>query len=174
MRKLFLIMIIIAGMEACTQQPASESITPSIAMTKEQTRERNIGAVKQFLTLLEQENIPAYLDMYAPEGMQVNPYASGLFPDTVKGRAALEAFWTPVPDRFERMQFPIDEIFPMDDPALVLVKFKGIIQLKGNTGFYNNDYLCLFKFNTAGKILEYHEYFNPVTVIRTFGLKDKI
>jgi ketosteroid isomerase-like protein len=137
-------------------------------------KQANIETVKQFLHLLEKENIPAYLDLFAPEGMQINPYASGLFPDTVKGRAALEAYWQPVPGRFDGMQFPIEEIFPMEDPALVLVKFKGIIKLKDNAGIYSNDYLCLFKFNEQGKILEYHEYFNPLTVVRAFGLKDKI
>lgn len=134
----------------------------------------NQETVKQFLHLLEQENIPAFLDLFAPEGSQINPYASGLFPDTIKGRAALEAFWTPVPGRFDGMRFPIEAIYPMEDPSLVLVKFKGIIQLKNNAGQYNNDYLGLFRFNDQGKIVEYHEYFNPVTVIRAFGLKDKI
>ena len=171
MRYLLLILTTLLLITACRQNQTPSPDTQPITMS---TKQQNIETVKHFLALLEQENIPAFLDLFAPEGMQINPYASGLFPDTVKGRTALEAFWTPVPARFDGMQFPIEEIFPMEDPALVLVKFKGIIKLKDNAGTYNNHYFCLFKFNDQGKVLEYHEYFNPVTVIRAFGLKDKI
>src|SRR5438034_1951790 len=129
-------------------------------------QQRNMETVKKFLSLLEQEQIEEFLDLFAPDGIQFNPYASGLFPDTVKGKEALAAYWKPVPGNFEGMQFPIEEIFPMENPAHVLVKYKGIIKLKNNAGYYNNDYLCLFKFNEQGKIIEYYEYFNPVTVIK--------
>jgi ketosteroid isomerase-like protein len=135
---------------------------------------QNIETVRRFLTFLEQENIPAFLDLFAPDGIQLNPYASGLFPAEVKGREALEAYWQPVPGRFDGMRFPIEEIFPMEDPLLVVAKFKGVITLKNNAGTYNNDYFCLFRFNEQGQITEYHEYFNPVTVIRAFGLKDQL
>jgi phenazine biosynthesis protein len=138
------------------------------------TSQRNIDTVKKFLSLLEQEKITEFLDLFAPVGKQINPYASGLFPEITAGTQALKAYWEPVPGRFDGMQFPIEEIFPMENPAQVLVKFKGIIKLKNNAGHYSNDYLGLFKFNEAGKILEYYEYFNPVTVIKAFGLKDKI
>lgn len=136
--------------------------------------QRNLETAKKFLSLLEQEKIDEFVALFAPDGAQLNPYASGLFPDKIKGTADLLTFWRPVPGRFDGMKFPIEEILPLQDPTMVLVKFKGIIKLKNNAGFYNNDYLGLFKFNEQGKILEYHEYFNPLTVVKAFGLKDKL
>lgn len=135
---------------------------------------RNIATVKQFLRLLEEEKISDYINLYAEDGMQINPYASGLFPDTIRGKEALTKFWEPVPARFNGMQYPIERIMAMQDPDWVLIQFKGIINLKNNAGQYNNQYLGLFHLNATGKILEYQEYFNPVTVIKAFGLQHKL
>ena len=72
------------------------------------------------------------------------------------------------------MLFLIEEIFPFNDPHKVAVKLTGKIQLKGEAGAYENNYLCIFHFNSEGKILEYQEYFNPLTAAKGFGLLDQI
>ena len=140
----------------------------------EAVRERNVETVKTFLRLLEEEKIGDYLELYADNGKQVNPYGSGIVPPEVSGKAALREFWEPVPGRFDGMEFPIKAIHPMQDPNKVLVHFDGRIKLKGDAGFYNNEYFALFTFNEDGKILEYVEIFNPLTIVRAFGLKDQI
>ncbi|GJM61859.1 alpha/beta hydrolase [Persicobacter diffluens] len=62
----------------------------------------------------------------------------------------------------------------MEDPAMVLVKFEGRIKLKGDAGWYKNDYYATFKFNEAGLIEEYVEIFNPIVAAQGFGLIDQI
>ncbi len=141
---------------------------------KTMTRNNNIATVKQFFKLLEEENIKAFAELYAEDGKQINPYHSDLFPAEIAGKANLYEFWKNVPGNFDGMQFPIDEIMPFEDPSRVAVKLTGKIKLKDNAGTYENDYLCIFHFDDAGKILEYHEYFNPLTAARGFGLLDKI
>ena len=138
------------------------------------TRSKNIQSVQRFYSLLEQENIPAFLDLFAENGKQVNPYHSGLIPAEVAGKANLTAFWTPVPNNFDGMRFYIDEIMPFESPDKIAVKLKGEIKLKNGAGFYKNDYFCLFYFDNSGKITEYIEYFNPIEVAKGFGLMDKI
>ncbi len=137
-------------------------------------REKNTATVRSFLSLLEQERIEDYLALYAEDGVQLNPYASGLFPAEVRGKAALREFWEPVPARVDGMRFPITEIVPMQDPNRLLVRFKGQIKLKGGAGEYNNDYYGLFRFDANGKVVEYVEIFNPLTIVRCFGLQDQI
>ena len=134
---------------------------------------RNIQTVKKFLQLLESEKIDQFVDLFAENGKQLNPYASGLFPASVEGKAALKKFWEPVPGRFNGMKFPITKVYPMQDQNLVLVNFQGDITLKPK-GKYKNNYYALFEFNNQGKILTYTEIFNPIEVVRAFGLKDKI
>ena len=137
-------------------------------------RARNIETVKTFLSLLEQEKIQEFIDLFSENGKQTNPYGSGIFPDSIVGKDALFAFWEPVPARFDGMQFPLKELMPLLDENKILATFTGKIKLKDGAGYYNNDYFCLFHFDTEGKIIEYTEIFNPITVVRAFGLKDQV
>ncbi len=135
---------------------------------------RNKETVKTFFSLLEQENIPAFIDLFAENGKQVNPYASGLFPEGAKGKEALTSYWTPVTTLFDGMKFPIEQLLATEDPSIVFVKYTGKITLKDNAGFYENNYYSTFTFNEEGKIIEYVEIFNPIIAARGFGLLDKI
>ena len=72
------------------------------------------------------------------------------------------------------MEFPVDEIYAMEDPSMTFVKFKGKIKLINDAGWYNNDYYATFRFNEEGKIAEYVEIFNPIVAAKGFGLLDKI
>jgi len=79
-----------------------------------------------------------------------------------------------VPGNFDGMDFSIEEIYAMEEPKIVFVKYKGRIKLKNDAGYYENDYYSTFKFNESGLITEYVEIFNPIVAARAFGLIDKI
>lgn len=135
---------------------------------------KNKETVKVFFSLLEQENIPDFIDLFAENGKQVNPYASGLFPEGAEGKEALKNYWMPVPSLFDGMKFPIDQLLATEDPSTVFVKYRGKIKLKNDAGFYENSYYSTFTFNDEGKIIEYVEIFNPIVAARGFGLLDQI
>lgn len=138
------------------------------------TAQQNKETVKRFFQLLEQEDIPAFIELFAANGRQVNPYASGLFPDGATGKEELTNYWAPVPSNFDGMQFPIEELYAMEDPSRVFVKYTGKIKLKNDAGWYENNYYSTFKFDDQGKILEYVEIFNPIVAARGFGMLDQI
>ena len=138
------------------------------------TAEKNKETVRRFFALLEKEDIPSFIDLFAENGRQVNPYASGLFPEGATGKEALTNYWSSVPSNFDGMQFPIEEIHAMEDPTMVYVKYTGKIKLKNDAGWYENNYYSTFKFNDQGKILEYVEIFNPIMAARGFGMIDQI
>ncbi|NBC58094.1 MAG: nuclear transport factor 2 family protein [Bacteroidetes bacterium] len=150
------------------------SLNLSAQQLKTEIATRNKAKVKQFFQLLEKENITAFVNLFANNGTQINPYASGLFPKGATGREELMAYWSPVPDNFDEMEFQIEEIYAMEDPNIVFVKYKGKIELKNDAGYYENDYYSTFKFNASGLITEYVEIFNPIIAARAFGLIDKI
>lgn len=135
---------------------------------------RNKETVKTFFSLLEQENIPAFIDLFAENGKQINPYASGLFPEGAEGKEALANYWTPVPELFDGMEFPVEQILATENPKIVFVKYTGKIKLKDNAGFYENNYYSTFTFDEEGKITEYIEIFNPIVAARGFGLLNQI
>lgn len=135
---------------------------------------RNKETVKQFFQLLENEDIGAFVNLFAENAKQINPYASGIFPEGAEGKEELIAYWIPVPKNFDGMQFPIQQLYAMEDPTIVFAEYTGKIKLKNNAGYYENNYYSTFKFDTAGKIIEYVEIFNPIVAAKGFGLLDKI
>lgn len=150
------------------------TVNANAQQMKDDIGTRNKATVKQFFQLLEEEDIAAFVNLFAVDGKQINPYASGLFPEGATGREELMAYWSPVPDNFDGMEFQIEEIYAMEDPTIVFVNFKGRIKLKNDAGYYENDYYSTFKFSESGLIAKYVEIFNPIVAARAFGLIDKI
>lgn len=136
--------------------------------------QRNKASVKVFFKALENKNIDSLVNLFAEDGKHINPYHSGLFPEGAENREKIKAYWTPVFANFGGMTFTIDEIYSMEDPNMVFVKYTGNIKLKNNEGTYSNNYYSTFKFNNKGQITEYVEIFNPITAARGFGLLNKI
>jgi ketosteroid isomerase-like protein len=138
------------------------------------TAEKNKATVKAFFKALENEKVDELVDLFDDQATHINPYHSDIFPKGAKGKEGIRAYWTPVFPNFDGMEFPIEEIYAMEDPNIVFVKYSGIIQLKDSAGQYKNNYYSTFKFNEEGKIVEYVEIFNPITAARGFGLLDQI
>lgn len=135
---------------------------------------QNKASVQAFFKALEAENVDELVDLFAEDAKQINPYHSGIFPTGANGKEEIKKYWTPVFPNFDGMTFPIEEIYAMEDPTMVFVKYTGNIKLKNNAGTYRNHYYSTFKFNENGKITEYVEIFNPIVAARGFGLLDKI
>lgn len=136
--------------------------------------ERNKAAVKAFFRALENENATEAANLFAENAKHINPYHSDIFPKGANGKDSIKKYWEPVFPNFDGMTFPVDEIYAMEDPSIVFVKYTGNIKLKNDAGVYSNNYYSTFKFNEEGKITEYVEIFNPITAARGFGLLDKI
>lgn len=136
--------------------------------------QNNKATVKAFFKALEAENADQIANLFAENAKHINPYHSGIFPEGANGKEAIKAYWKPVFPNFDGMTFPIEELYAMEDPNIVFVKYKGNIKLKNNAGVYSNDYYSTFKFDDNGKIIEYVEIFNPIVAARGFGLLDNI
>lgn len=136
--------------------------------------EQNKATVREFFNLLEKEDIPAFVNLFAENGRQVNPYHSGIFPTGAEGQAELLAYWEPVPRRFAGMAFHVHELMAMEEPSMIFARYRGEITLQNDAGVYANDYYSTFRFDEAGKIVEYVEIFNPIVAARGFGLLAQI
>lgn len=141
---------------------------------KNELAKKNKQSVRAFFKALENENVDELVGLFANNAKHINPYASGLFPEGAKGKEEIRNYWSPVFLNFDGMEFPIEEIYAMEDPNIVYVKYKGKIKLKEDAGYYENDYYSTFKFNESGLITEYVEIFNPIVAARGFGLIDQI
>ncbi|WP_200799177.1 nuclear transport factor 2 family protein [Tenacibaculum agarivorans] len=135
---------------------------------------RNKAKVYTFFNALTAEDANAIANLFAENAKHINPYHSELFPTGAEGKEAIRKYWEPVFPNFEGMTFPIEEIYAMENPNIVFVKYTGIIKLKNNAGVYRNNYYSTFKFNDKGETIEYVEIFNPIVAARGFGLLDQI
>jgi ketosteroid isomerase-like protein len=138
------------------------------------TRLKNNDTIRLFIRLIEQRDIPAFLDLFSDDGVQFNYFQCGMIPAEIRGKAALKEFWTPLPEKFSELNFPIEVIYPMLDPEYCAVKYRGHTKLKVSGKHYDNEYFALFFFNEEGKIKEYHEYSNPVITAKSFDMINKI
>lgn len=139
-----------------------------------ETATKNKKTTKAFFKALENENAADVASLFSEDAQHINPYASGLFPEGAYGKEAIKNYWEPVFPNFEGMRFLIEELYAMEDPNIVFVKFTGKIKLKNGAGFYENQYYSTFKFNKEGLITEYVEIFNPIVAARGFGMLNQI
>ena len=165
MNKTIVILVLLALIASCTSNQKN---------TIMDTATKNKTSVQTFFKTLENENVEELVALFSENGQQINPYASGLFPEGANGKEAIKKYWTPVFPNFEGMQFQIEELYAMEDPNIVFVKYTGRIKLKNDNGFYENNYYSTFKFNNQGLITEYVEIFNPIVAARGFGMLDQI
>ena len=135
---------------------------------------KNKKSVQAFFNALEKEDVRALVDLFSENARHINPYHSELFSEGAEGKEGIRAYWSPVFPNFDGMTFPIEEIYAMENPDIVFVKYTGNIKLKNNAGIYSNNYYSTFKFDEAGKIIEYVEIFNPIVAAKAFGLLEKI
>ncbi|MHA2210888.1 MAG: nuclear transport factor 2 family protein [Candidatus Thorarchaeota archaeon] len=138
------------------------------------TREENIETARNFVGFLEQRRFKEFVELFAENGKWIHPYHSGLFPAETVGPKEIHDAIKTAADNFDEIRFPIDEILPFEDPSRIAMKHTGKLKLKNGNGTYENDYLTLFHFDEHGKILEWIEYYNPITAAKAFGLMDKI
>lgn len=138
------------------------------------TLKRNIESARNVLRFLEQRRFKEFSELFAKKGKWIHPYHSGLFPKETIGRKEISEGIQVSASNFTEIQFPINEIFPFEDPKRVAVRFTGKLLLKNGSGTYENDYLAIFSFDEEGKIVEWIEYYNPITAAKAFGLMNKI
>lgn len=175
MKKVNVILILLCMLGSCSDRDTIE-----LKGIKEQTKMKtqiaikNKESVKAFFKALEDENVDQLVSLFADNAKHINPYASGLFPEGADGKEEIRNYWTPVFPNFNGMKFPIEELYAMEDPTVVFVKYTGRVKLKNDAGIYENNYYSTFKFDDEGLITEYVEIFNPIVAARGFGLIDKI
>jgi ketosteroid isomerase-like protein len=137
-------------------------------------KEQNIEAARNVFRFLEQRKLKEFSELFAENGKWVLPYHSGLFPAEIVGQKEIyKSIQTAAAD-FDKIQFPIDDILPFEDPNKVAVKVTGKLRLKNGSGTYQNNYFAIFIFNEQGKILEWIDYYNPINAAKAFGLMDKL
>ncbi len=123
-------------------------------------REKNLGVIKRFFELLHQKNATAWADLWDENGLIYIPYPVANFPDTIKTRKTILEGFEKLLSGFKSFDYHIREIYPTVDADVIVVEYTVEAVLVKTGATYNGINLAIFKFRD-GKIVAYHDYFNP-------------
>jgi ketosteroid isomerase-like protein len=130
---------------------------------------RNIAAVRSFLRLLEEKDVDSWIELWADDAQQFYPFGAEMFPRRLAGKTAIYDRWKTTPGLFDTLSFPIQELWA--DRDAVIVRFESDSVLRSGRR-YRNTFVSIFKFDDAGKIREYWEYFDPIIAGVEFQLAE--
>jgi ketosteroid isomerase-like protein len=84
-------------------------------------------------------------------------------PKEIRGRDALEQFFSGGMTAFDPYNYDITEVFDLVDPNQMIAEYRSNSRYKLSGAPYRNQYLGIFHF-TDGLVSYWREYINPVTV----------
>lgn len=127
-------------------------------------------AATAFLDRLEAKELDSFMELWAENAEQINPFAPDNFPPRYEGKDKIREQYNMLVSQFGKVRFVEREMIPTPDKNRAIALFKGQIDFADKDGAYNNDYICLFEVNEAGLIVRYTEYFNPIVLAKAFDL----
>lgn len=136
--------------------------------TEPEIRQTNEQIVRDFLRLLSEKNMAAWIELWTEDAVQEMPFSPSGFPTKVEGREALRKHYSNLPKAYGRMVFPDLVIHSMLDPNWVIAEYRGEIDVLATGRPYNNHYCGLF-YLQAGRITLFREYYNPTVMTEAFG-----
>ena len=133
-------------------------------------RQRTKEAVLTFLDSLEDKNMTRFASVWADDAVQDMPFSPEGHPKRVVGKANLVSLYSGWPDNTGIADFTAHLVFyPMQDPEMVFVEFKGDVEVLPTGRQYQQDYGGLFHV-VDGRIKLFREYYDPARFIWAFGL----
>ncbi len=134
------------------------------------TKEDYQQIIEIFFQHLEQKDITSWMKLWAEEGLTRFPYAHQMFDRELRGKKAIEAYWSGSPELFERIHFPIEQMLIDPEQQMAVVLFASQHTLKDQQGVYEDRQVGILKFDAHLKITSYEEFFDPITLGQTFGM----
>ncbi|UCM88153.1 nuclear transport factor 2 family protein [Streptomyces marincola] len=128
---------------------------------------RNIDSLRRYFRLLEEGDIDSWARLWAADGTQLVPYATGALPREVNGRDDIRTLYRNIASGFERLRYLLLEFELLADPDMMLARWRPRCELVGG-GIYTNESVGLFRFNSHGEIVHFIEYFNPAGFVENY------
>lgn len=135
--------------------------------SREERYARNIDSLRRYFRLLEENDIDAWIELWAEDAEQSVPYASGALPAFLRGRPEIHALYTSIGRGFTRLRYLLTEFEPAENPDIVFARWRPRCELVGG-GIYTNESVGLFEFDGEGRILRFSEYFNPAGFVENY------
>ncbi|MCK1819199.1 nuclear transport factor 2 family protein [Streptomyces sp. XM83C] len=118
---------------------------------------------RRSLRLLLAKDIPAWVDLWAEDGVAEFPFAPDGWPRRLEGKEAVAAYMRHHPDHFDLHDFPDLHIHRTDDPHTVVAETRGVGRLVQTGAPFDMTYIVVVTVR-GGRIASYRDYWNPLAV----------
>ena len=116
------------------------------------------------LRLLLDKDIPAWVALWAEDGLMEFPFAPEGWPRRLEGRDAVAAYMRHYPDHIDLHDFPALHIHLTGDPETIVVEMRGVGRLVETGAPFDMTYIAVVTVRD-GRIASYRDYWNPLAVL---------
>lgn len=116
------------------------------------------------LRLLLDKDIPAWVGLWAEDGLMEFPFAPDGWPRRLEGKEAIAAYMRPYPDHIDLHDFPDLRIHQTTDPETIVVEMRGVGRLVQTDSPFDMTYIAVVTVQD-GLITSYRDYWNPLAVL---------
>lgn len=134
--------------------PTSTSPSPSISPEV---------LYRHSLRLLLAKDIPAWIGLWAEDGVMEFPFAPPGRPQRLDGREAIAAYMRDYPDHIDLHGFPDLRIHQTTRPETIVVEMRGVGRLVQSGGPFDMTYIAVVSVQD-GRFTSYRDYWNPLAV----------
>ncbi|MEW2051441.1 nuclear transport factor 2 family protein [Streptomyces sp. NPDC005476] len=115
------------------------------------------------LRLLLDKDIPAWVALWAEDGLLEFPFAPDGWPRRLEGKENIAAYMRQYPDHIDLHDFPDLRIHQTTDPQTIVVEMRGVGRLVESDAPFDMTYIAVVTVQ-EGHITSYRDYWNPLAV----------
>ncbi|MEV6586432.1 nuclear transport factor 2 family protein [Streptomyces acidicola] len=123
-----------------------------------------VDVYRHSLRLLLDKNIPAWVGLWAEDGVMEFPFAPQGWPRRLEGKEAIAAYMRPYPDHIDLHDFPDLRIHQTAEPETIVVEMRGVGRLVETDSPYDMTYIAVVTVQD-GLIASYRDYWNPLAAL---------
>ncbi|SEC16463.1 hypothetical protein SAMN04490357_1344 [Streptomyces misionensis] len=116
------------------------------------------------LRLLLDKAIPAWVGLWAEDGLMEFPFAPEGWPRRLAGKDAVAAYMRHYPDHIDLRDFTDLRIHETTDPETIVAEMRGVGRLVETGAPYDMTYIAVVTVRD-GRITNYRDYWNPLAVL---------
>ena len=120
------------------------------------------------LRLLLDKDIPAWVGLWAEDGVMEFPFAPPGRPRRLEGKEAVAAYMRPYPDHIDLHDFPEARIHETTDPETIVVEMRGVGRVVATDGPFEMTYVAVVTVRD-GLIVSYRDYWDPLAALALDG-----
>ncbi|MGW7365377.1 nuclear transport factor 2 family protein [Streptomyces sp. NPDC054841] len=115
------------------------------------------------LRLLLDEDIAAWVGLWAEHGVMEFPFAPPGWPERLHGREAIAAYMRDYPDHIDLHDFPDLRIHRTTDTGTIVVEMRGVGRMVETGAPFDMTYIAVVTVQD-GRFTSYRDYWNPLAV----------